>query len=1024
VAGSAALVLAARPVPLIRSFRSACVAAGLGSLLSGLPAAEAAALNSGQQQTQQQTGNGTNPTQPSTPVTGGPARNAAASNLPDEAELPLELQLSANDLRYDGVLGRVIAEGNVQAMVAGGRLLADRLEYDTQSRTVFARGSVRLQRGQQYLQASQLRYSLLEGSGEADDVYGILDLDGSDSDLAINQAPSEPLPPAEPLSCSPILPPVPNWHPYNWAVTAWGGGQMIDANFGDSFFFNGRWRPEYIGGIGINKRIVDGGPFSLELDANVLGHAAAAQAGGQYNQAVPYAAVPAQAFAEGTFGLGLRIWMQPWLSLFLVEGASYTSQASNYERTFRNRYSQLLNYLAFEVEALINPRWSLVGRLHHRSGAYGVYSGVREGSNGYLVGMRYRFGAQAKGRAKPAMPPAQGCAGAPPPTSVADSSMTAALNRAASGQSGTRSSTGSENKSATTPAPPQGKQPGLWQVARAQEQARKEAISRIQQRVSDLKLQQSLRLERRFGFDDRETSPDTANVYGGIRPEQLKDLNTTANMKLVDGGISRWRFQTRSMKLSATGWSASRVGLTNDPFTPAQSWLEAVGVTVGLNAKGDTIIAARSTRILLEDRLPIPGRQRQRLRKNHIDTPVVAGFDVRDRDGVVVGYEAKPITVAKTGTLRLQPQFMLQRTIDGVTNSYPLPGSPPASPGVAQPVNTGDQFGLLARWSDNRWGFASKATLDISTFNSENFANGTRSWGDIARNVKLPLLGESTARLFGAYRYRAWNGSLGEQDVYTAYGASLEDEGKLPDWGKVKNFFYWRLGLGNFRACSSNCPTNSTSGTAAIPNLAEYWRGNAIASLTSSLRLWSGKPLALTADQAFQNSPVPIVPGLKFDTNVTGALAYYDDGQYQNTLAFSAGPVITLGHFSKPFLDYTQFAVTGGVTLRSGISPLSFDRAVDLGTLNFGITQQIVGPMLLSVGYGVNVDPASSNYGATTGSYVELRWQRRAYDIGIYYSPYEQLGGIRVRLNDFTYKGTGVPFVPYHPSQAALKRNF
>jgi len=265
---------------------------------------------------------------------------------------------------------------------------------------------------------------------------------------------------------------------------------------------------------------------------------------------------------------------------------------------------------------------------------------------------------------------------------------------------------------------------------------------------------------------------------------------------------------------------------------------------------------------------------------------------------------------------------------------------------------------------------------------------------------------------------------LGEQDVYTAYGASLEDEGKLPDWGKVKNLYYWRLGLGNFRACSSNCPTNSTSGTAAIPNLAEYWRGNAIASLTSSFPLWTGKPLALTADQAFQNSPVPIVPGLKFDTNVTGALAYYDDGQYQNTLAFSAGPVITLGHFSKPFLDYTQFAVTGGVTLRSGISPLSFDRAVDLGTLNFGITQQIVGPMLLSVGYGVNVDPASSNYGATTGSYVELRWQRRAYDIGIYYSPYEQLGGIRVRLNDFTYKGTGVPFVPYHPSQAAMKRNF
>jgi hypothetical protein len=953
------------------------------------------------------------------PASAAPQAPAAAAStpIPAEAELPLELELSANELRYDGALGRVIASGNVQAMLAGGRLLADRLEYETRTRTIHARGSVRLQRGQQYLQASQLRYSLLEGSGEADDVYGILDLDGSDSDLTLEQPPSTPLPPAEPLSCTPLLPPVPNWHPYPWSLTAWGG-QMIDSNFGETFYFQGRWRPEYLAGLGLNKRIVDGGPFSLELDANLLGHGAYSQAGGPFNQAVANASTPGQSFGEGTLGLGLRIWMQPWLSVFLVEGVSYTTEVSNYERTFRNRYSQFLNYLAFEIEALVNPRWSLVGRIHHRSGAYGVYSGVREGSNGYLLGLRYRFGRQAAGRPAPAMPPAQGCPDAPPPQSSGENSMTAALDRAAAGQAP------GEPSGADAAATPTQPRQSVWQQARAQERARREAISRIQQRVSDVSLQQSLRLERRIGFDERETRPDTANTYGGIRPEQLKDLNTTTNMELVKGGISRWRFQARNIKLTATGWSSQRVGFTNDPYTPAQSWLESVGVVVGLNPNGDTVISARSTRILLEDRLPIPGRQRQRLRRNTIESPVVAGFDVVDRNGVFVGYDAKPIVIAKTGTLRLQPQFMLQRAIDGVTDSYPLPGAPPASAGVQQPVQTGDLFGLLARWQDNRWGFASRATLDISSFNSDNIANGTRSWGDISRTVKLPLLGESTARLFGAYRYRTWNGSLGEQDVYAAYGVSLEDEGELPRWGAISNAFYWRVGMGNYKACSLECPTNSTSGTAAIPNLAEFWRGNAIASLTSSFPLWTGKPLPLTADQALLNSPVPIVPGLKFDTNITGNLAYYSDGQNQNTLAFSAGPTLTLGHFSKPFLDYTQLAVTGGVTLRSGISPLSFDRAVDLGTLNFGLTQQIAGPMLLSVGYGFNVDAASNNYGATTGSYVELRWQRRAYDIGIYYSPYEQLGGIRIRLNDFNYKGTGVPFVPYHPSRAPLRRSF
>lgn len=958
-----------------------------------------------------------------------------ADAVPADA-LPLELELSANELRYDGVLGRVIAIGHVQASLAGGRLLADRLEFETRSRTVFARGSVRFQRGQQYLQASQLRYSLLEGSGEAEDVYGVLDLDGSNSDFLLDQPPSTPLPAAEPMSCTPMLPPVPNWHPYNWAMTAWGG-QMIDSNFGETFYFQGRWRPEYLAGLGLNRRLIDGGPFAFELDANLLAHTAAAQAGGSFNQTVPNAQTAAQTFGEGTLGVGLRIWMRPWLNIFLVEGISYTTSQSNYERTYRSRYAQFLNYLAFELEALVNPQWSLVGRIHHRSGAYGTYSGVKEGSNAYLVGLRYRFGPQARRQPLPSLPPAQGCPDAPAPGSELATSMNSALERAAQakGQPQPSDAVGvhqsNQPQADQAPADPRPTDPRpadprqtIWQRARAQEAARNEAISKIQQRVSDVALQQSLRVERRFGFDQRETTTNTANVYGAIRPDQLKALNTTANMQSVEGGISRWRFQAKNIKISATGWTSQRVGFTNDPFTPAQSWMESVGVEVGLNANGDTTIRARSNRILLEDRLPIPGRQRQRLKKNQIESPAVTGYDVVDRDGVFVGYEAKPIKIFGNGSLRLQPQLMLQRAIDGVTNSYPLPGSPQGSAGVQQPLQTGDLFGLLARLQHQGGGFATQATVDISTFNPENVASGTRSWGDISRSVKLPLLGESTAKLFGAYRYRTWNGSLGEQDVYAAYGLSLEDAGDLPKWGDITRSFFWRLGVGNYKACTVSCPTNTTSGTSVIPNLADFWRASAIASYTSSLPLWTGKPLAPTVDQAFLNSPVPIVPGLKFDSNITGIVAYYNDGQNQNTVSFSAGPVLTLGHLNRPFLDYTQLAVTGGVTLRQGISPLSFDRAVDLGTLNVGLTQQLAGPMLLSVGYGVNVDPSSGSYGETTGSYVELRWQRRSYEIGVYYSPYEGLGGFRIKLHDFTYKGTGVPFVPYSPTRAPTRQPF
>ena len=130
----------------------------------------------------------------------------------------------------------------------------------------------------------------------------------------------------------------------------------------------------------------------------------------------------------------------------------------------------------------------------------------------------------------------------------------------------------------------------------------------------------------------------------------------------------------------------------------------------------------------------------------------------------------------------------------------------------------------------------------------------------------------------------------------------------------------------------------------------------------------------------------------------------------------TGGPQLTLGTFSKPFLDYTKLSVSGGITYKQGASPFSFDQAIDLGTLGVGITQQIVGPLVMNAGIAVNVDPNSEYYRDVINSNFELRWQRRSYDFGFYFNPYKSIGGFRFRLNDFDFNGTGVPFVPYNPT--------
>jgi hypothetical protein len=846
------------------------------------------------------------------------------------------------------------------------------------------------------------------------------------------------------MACTPPIPHLPDWQPYPWAATAWGG-KMTNAPLSETFIFRGEPRPEALMGLGLQRRLLDGGPLSIELEGNLIGHRASPQRGGEYNKPVANAGVPAQSFGEITAGVGVRLWLRPWLSLLGVEGVSLNTDLSYYEQTFRRKSAQLLNYLAFEVEALVDPQWSLVGRIHHRSGAWGTYSGVKEGSNGYLLGLRYRFGQrQLPNRAITAMAPALGCPGITAESLQPRRSLPQLLAEVASGQArgpGQTSAPGSldlasasskasapsqastPNKAsapaagqAATPVPPAELAGGnAWQRARRQELERQRVVQTIPQRVSDVAFQRSLKAERRFGFPTQLTTPDTVNQFGQVRPQQLQSLTTVGNTQLVQGTISRWRLQAKRMTFTPGSLRADRAAFTNDPFTPAQAWLNSEDVVATLQANGDTVIRARRNRLILDERLPIPVTRQTRIKKEEdVDNRVVLGQDGKDRDGFFIGYKATPIRLGNgSGSLELQPQFLLQRAIEGQTNSYPLPGQSAGAPGSEQNTTPGDLFGLVARLQTPLLGFQADANLDISSFNPKNIANATRSWGDLSRPLRLPLLGESKLRTFGAYRYRVWNGSLGEQDVYSAYGISLEGAGNLRPWGSLSGNYFWRTGVGNYQGNSFDSTT-----------ITSLWRSNLIASINGSLPLWTGKALAATPDQAYLNSAVPVVPGLTLNANITTQLAYFGDGSNQNTLSLSGGPTWTLGHFQKPWLDFTQFTVTGGGTLRQGVSPLSFDRAVDLATVNLALTQQIAGPLLLSGGIGVNVDGNSGFYGEITNSYVELRWQRRAYDIGIYYSPYEQLGGVRVRINDFNFQGTGTPFVPYNPKPSPIRLPF
>ncbi len=959
---------------------------------------------------------------------------------PNELSPPKELELKADIQTYDSRRKIFLAVGNVELLINGASLKADRIELDQEFNSLKAYGSVRFSRGSNYFQASSFTYDFINKVGELKDVYGLLELDsslfnfsskdkaqsntnaqnkGSRNELksfetskenkaipdlgllAVEtklESSEESLEADLGMACPPNLPIIPDWQPHPWAVTLWGG-QMIDSSFGDAFVFKGRKRPEYLLGIGLQKRIYRSGVFSLELEGNVFQHDARKQSGGKFNQDIPYKDSPAQNFGEATLGIGARLWVQPWLSFSIVEGLSYYTQIGNYENTFRTKTAQLLNYLGFEIEASLNRRLSLIGRLHHRSGAFGLFDGVHGGGNGYLVGFRYRWGTQVEKQISDMAPIPVGCPGRHI-TEKSPSSFEVPVREDLVKDTKTNESLSdliiAEDNSFLdiNNSPAYAEKPSR----RQEEDLREKRISLIDQRVSNLKLENTLTIEKRIGVPKALRNIDEKNVYGGVKPSQLTYIGNT---KLIKGRIKRWRVQATKVVITPNGWNADLMGFTNDPYTPSQVRIDAQDVFAEEQKDGSTIIKTGQNQLILEERLSIPVARSYKLEKvEEVENRWVLGIDRDDRDGFYIGRNLKPINLSKNYNLYLQPQYNFQRAIDGKTGSYIAPGSSSESKEVVQSTAFSDLLGLEASLEGNLWDWRLETNADISTFNTKNLANGSRYWSAITKTSELPLVGEIDTRLFSTYRYRAWNGSLGESDIYSAFGTFLQKKGEW-EWGKSKNNYLLRIGAGNYQA--ENYREN---------DLSDLWRGNLFASITNEYSLFKGKSAKLDANNAFRYSPKAILPGLGITSNINFSFSGYGDGRRQALFGISGGPNMTFGRFDKKLFSYTRLSLTSGLTFKRGSSPFTFDQAIDLGTLGIGLTQQVYGALLLNAGFEYNIDPASQYYGDIINSNVEMMIQRRAYDFGIYYNPYKKIGGFRIRLNDFSFNGTGIPFIP------------
>ncbi len=164
-----------------------------------------------------------------------------------------------------------------------------------------------------------------------------------------------------------------------WMVGLYGGRACYDSLH--DIFYNREYADSYVAALTVGKGLTG---YKNYLDLEVEG------------QAVKHWGD--QDHFEFNALLVLRWLPFPWdryldTSIAVGEGLSYATDDPEIEVEKHDRTSQLLNYLMFELAAVVphRPQWTLFARVHHRSGVFGLFDGVKGGSNVVGAGLRYAF---------------------------------------------------------------------------------------------------------------------------------------------------------------------------------------------------------------------------------------------------------------------------------------------------------------------------------------------------------------------------------------------------------------------------------------------------------------------------------------------------------------------------------------------------------------------------------------------------------------------------------------------------------
>jgi hypothetical protein len=458
------------------------------------------------------------------------------------------------------------------------------------------------------------------------------------------------------------------------------------------------------------------------------------------------------------------------------------------------------------------------------------------------------------------------------------------------------------------------------------------------------------------------------------------------------GSLENWIFSTDKMTIDRKIWKSKKALISNDLLESKQAKLEINSLEV-IPEKDKLRFKSSLNYLIFEEKVTIPIWLGNRtLTKSeeffNFENRWNVGYDKLDKDGYFIGRKLNSINLTDDFFLDLEPQFLIQRSFNGYTRSFVKKDASITSKKVKRNTSLEDYFALNAQTKGkiNNWDLQIKKNLNSLDLNK--FSEAFRFKTKLSKEI-LFLDSKWDKSFYGIYREKVWNGSLGEAEIYSGYGSTLQKENTWVVDG-IKKTEFLSLGLANLTAEALN-----------TQNLLSSLKGNLFYSLDQKFPISVKEPKNKSIDVSYKYIPEPITQGLSLNTRLEASYAFYENSDHQEYLGLGMGPELVLGNFKNKTFDYTRISLFPFYKFKSGESVFKFDQNYEKFTLNISFDQQLYGPFILKSFGKLNLTNDSDDYGEFIDSKISLNWKKRSYEFGIFYQPHNQVGGISFNLFGF-----------------------